>query len=299
MTNSAFCHQFFYDEDFTASAYYGNMHYDNGRFYSYNTIIGKVIKGKDRFANVLLLSKYRFSSTTAKHISYLRQACYFNIIEVPVNYSQYDLEPDKMVKDLCEELDSQLKVGFSTADLRDNYRGNLDALIALKAHGIAKIRKTIIDKYERIWAKNTDLEALKAERAKKAAATRKANEKLRKEYDSILKKYSYLDQVRLAYDYWYKPDYHKHQSNLRKLLNPKNEWSFIWKTEDGYETSKGLRLDARPIDIALKLYESGKLKRGMTIARYTVLEVMDDHVTVGCHKVPVENIKAIMEDANI
>lgn len=295
MTNWDFCHQFFYD-DFTSYKGYGNMHYDSDKFYSYSTIIGKVIERKQ--GNVLLISKETFSATTSKHISYLKQACPFGyaIVKVPVDIGQYDIDPNKLPEEFCSELDSYAKQGFTTASVRNEFRDTLDAMEHLVELGIIKVRKTTIKKYEKLWTDNTDPEKLKQEKAKKAAATRKANEKLRKELANTLSNVSYLEQIEMAYSYWSNCEF---KDKLKKILNPENKWSFIWKTDSGYETSKGLRLDAEDIDVALRLYKHGKLKHGMKIDKYTVMEVTADHVTVGCHKVPVENIKAIMEDADI
>ena len=83
-TNMDICHDFFYAEGRYYNPRSKNVGYSNNVFYSYDTAIAKLVKNK--FGDTIcLMSCEGFSNTTRKQMSYLRRACRFEIIEVPVS----------------------------------------------------------------------------------------------------------------------------------------------------------------------------------------------------------------------
>jgi len=75
--NKDIFHNFFYDDSPTryASAK-SNNHYDGNCFYSYWTVVGQRLIGKDG-ARILLISYDSMSACTARHLNYLKEACPF------------------------------------------------------------------------------------------------------------------------------------------------------------------------------------------------------------------------------
>lgn len=295
MINQQFAHQFFYDNDFKATAYNGNMHYTDGNFYSYSTIIGKVISNKH--GKTLLLSANTFSTTTAKHISYLRTACPFDIIRVPVDWYQSDIRPERLVTDITSILDSIFASGLNTKHKRDEYAAYLNSLEKLNTRNIIPASQRVINKYKKIWEEHTDPQVLAKERAAKAAKTREANARLAKELEAVLSSHSYLEQIKLAYATEQRDN--KISNKLKKHLNPSGDLSFIWPYPQGYYTSQSVHMDTQVVHVALKLYKASKLKHGMTIGNFTVLNITQDFIKVGCHKIPIENVNALIEEADI
>lgn len=295
MISQQFAHQFFYDNDFNAYANNGNMSYNNGKFYSYGTIIGKVISNKH--GKTLLISHNNFSTTTAKHISYLRNACPFDTISVPVDWYQSDITPERLVTDITSTLDSIFAAGLNTKSNRDEYSTYLNSLEKLNARNIIPASKRAINKYKKIWEEHTDPQVLAKERAAKATKTREENARLAKELEAVLSSHSYLEQIKLAYDTAQRDN--KISNKLKKHLNPGGDLSFVWPYPNGYYTSQSVHMDTQVVHIALKLYKAGKLKHGMTIGNFTVLTINPDFIKVGCHKIPIKNVNALIEEANI
>ena len=60
----------------------------------------------------------------------------------------------------------------------------------------------------------------------------------------------------------------------------------------------GVKVNRKEVETLLKLWNKGKLKKGMTISHYTIIEIKADFVKVGCHKIPTENIKALFNQMN-
>ena len=88
------------------------------------------------------------------------------------------------------------------------------------------------------------------------------------------------------------------RAKLRQYLNPKDDLSFIWFDNDLVRTSQHITVNRKEVEVLLKLWKRGQLKHGMTISYYTVLEVMENYVKVGCHKIPVSNLDALLNQMN-
>ena len=91
------------------------------------------------------------------------------------------------------------------------------------------------------------------------------------------------------------------KAKLRAYLNPKNDLSFVWfdNINDKIKTSQCISVNKKEGVALLKLWEAGKLKHGMTISCYTVLEVRENYIQIGCHKIPVENLKALLNQLKV
>lgn len=53
----------------------------------------------------------------------------------------------------------------------------------------------------------------------------------------------------------------------------------------------------RIVKLAFSLYHKGLLE-GTNVGPYTCTSVDDDHITIGCHKIPMWNIKLLEEKLN-
>ena len=43
----------------------------------------------------------------------------------------------------------------------------------------------------------------------------------------------------------------------------------------------------------LKLWKHNKLRLGMKLDKYTVLEIKENHVKIGCHIIPTKNLEEL------
>ena len=89
------------------------------------------------------------------------------------------------------------------------------------------------------------------------------------------------------------------KSKLEKYFNPKNELSFVWFDDDYCYTSYLIRVDRKEAETFLKLWGKGKLKRGMKISRYIVLDIQKDFIRISCHKIPTKNLQALLNEITI
>ncbi len=163
--------------------------------------------------------------------------------------------------------------------------------------------KDELDRYESLYNDLNDETKLAELKKRQAKIDRENAQKLKEELKELLKDFGYLELLHWAYGYGSNcnPDLRK---KLRKYFNPKDELSFVWVDQNVPDrsrciTSQGVRMDTNEVNIALRLWLAGKLKRGMKIGYYTVLDIQPSFVKVGCHKIPVENLKELAKDLEI
>lgn len=309
MQNREVAHRFFYDRMGSFDRRSITVSYSYDKYWSYSTVIAKLtetITGK----TVCLLSDNNFSMTTAKHINELRQACPFDVVYLPQRIGQQDFNAFDIVKTCIDNLEYYSNSKLSQKANRDNfsrYFYMLQNTLELKDFE-SQFDKTneALDKHRELYNTINNPEKLNELKAKQKQKDKEKQQKLKKELETLLNKYSYIDLIEFAYaDKWFNDTsvdaYNKQKelkAKLKQYLNPKNELSFIWFDSELVKTSQGIRVDRRETETLLKLWNNGKLKHGMTISYYTVLEVTAKYVKVGCHKIPVENLQALVNIIN-
>lgn len=292
-------HEFFYQVDEVFNKSYINVSYNGDRFFSYSTIIGKKVTGKDG-KPYLLLSNENFSTTTARHISYLRRACPLPIVYVPIIGGQSDIEPSEAVNAITRHLDFYKGQKLSQKNNRQAFIENFNMLNEI-SENIETVKKSILNKYKPLYDVLTSEEKLK-EYKKKASEKEKARaeklkkqaEKLKKRVNRYLKKYGFATLAKLIYTNDPTLDTAEKQK-IKGFLNPYQDLAFAWVDGDTVKTSKSVSVDKAEALAMLKLWAAGKLYHGMTLDRYTVLSVSPRFVTIGCHKMPVENLQSLLE----
>ena len=288
-SNRSLCHDFFYSGfDKNRNLRNFNISYEKHVVFSYATAIGFVVLDKNK-EKVFLVSRYSMSKTTQRHISDLYRACPFDKLFVPMRYGEKRASVELVARYFLADLDYASQQKMSQAKYR------LDFIECFKdAEAFSNRVYTIegLEDYRPLFETLNDSEEvkkLKAEQRKKDAEKRK---KEKEELDALLKENSYLDLVKLAsYDsYSTTPLMRK----VRDILNPQGFWSFVWLDGDVYRTSQGIRIPKQLGDVALKAWKAGKLKIGDKLDHYTVLKITNDFVKIGCHTIPVKNLKALI-----
>jgi hypothetical protein len=152
-----------------------------------------------------------------------------------------------------------------------------------------KMPKKYIDLFEIL----NDSEQVKKIKAKQAELERKATEQARRKLNKLLKDCNIAELARRAYSYESGLDSDT-KASIKNALNPKGDLSFVWRDNAGdFKTSQNITLSKTEGEIALKLWQAGKLKHGAKVGYYTVMEVTADFVKIGCHKIPTENLKVL------
>lgn len=306
MQNRDVAHQFFYDINGRFERRSMTVSYGHNKYYSYGTVIGKITQTTEG-KTVCLISDNNFSMTTAKHINKLRYACPFDIVHLPQTMYAHDFNAYDVVERLKSDIEYYSKAKLTQKANREGFINSYEMLTnTLKlADFEAQFKKAqkILDEYKELYDtlnNPSEIKALK-EKVRKIEAEKQA--KLKKELETIFNKYTYLDILKFAYTDFYFNDFSVEAYNeqkelkqkVKKYLNPSNELSFIWLDGEKVKTSQHISVDKKEAITLLKLWIKGKLKHGMRISIYTVLEIKSNYVKIGCHKIPTENINALWE----
>ena len=310
--NHEIFHKFFYtrydDESGRAKS---NTSFYGWTFKSYNTTIGIKTPGKDG-RPVLLIADSSFSNTTSAHLSALCAACPYtssHIIRVPFDWGDRWYDLDICIADLLRRFIDrlsnwkidQLKYAESRRDfLRTyyNFSGFLE-LVAPKLPARAILQKieelaVIADETEDRKKRNELISGLTAKR--EAAAKRKAAAEKRK-HAELLKQFSdipYLDKIRIAF---FRPEGvdETARAALRSIFNPDGSLSYVVPelSGEGVITTQGVFMDCHTVRALLKAWKAGRIHAGQHIGPYTLREITPAYVQVGCHKIPMQNIREL------
>lgn len=286
-TNRDAAHAFFYSEsDRVTFAKSLNMTFDGPLFYSYSTVVAARTVDKTG-APVCLISRNSMSRTTGQHLSYLRSACPCDYIRVPFHYGDDFYRPGfNMFDCLAYRFKKMLQTAADARLTRaENRRALIDCYKDAKAFSERVFTLDFLSDFSDTYAAAVEIE--NSGKEKRAALIKEIAEKAKAARAALIEKHGYIGAVMRAYT--------GGDDKARRLLNPNGELSFVWRDKDGdYRTSERICMDKRTGDAALKLWAAGRLHHGMKIDLYTVLSVTRDFVKIGCHKIPVENLRALL-----
>ena len=296
-------HAFFYQTDDSNYTFGGTCSFDENIFFSYRTCIGEItedINGQ----RVLLISDNHFSNTTNKHLSALASASPFY-----KNYyfPQYRGNRVFFTNEILEIIKINLQPSnFKRKENREAFTHNfkmLKNMLLIKKFQdykkeIIQLLKDNVKTYQLI-TNDTKFKEYKKQEALKQQEKQK---KLKEELKDFIQNYSYLDLVKWFNTSYFFNDYSieaynqekKLKPKAEKLFNPKKDLSFIWVEGEKIKTSQYITVDSKEVTALLKLYLKAKLKRGMKISYYTILEIKSTYIKIGCHKIPIENINALI-----
>lgn len=286
-TNRDATHAFFYSEaDAVRFASGMTVRFDSNFFYSYATVIAARAEGKDG-RPVYLISRNGMSQTTARHLCYLRSACPCDYISVPFHYGDSFYKPGfNMLNLLADRFKEKLQRAAGARLTRaENRRALIDCYKDAKKFSERVFTLDFLSDFSDTYAAAAEIE--ESNKEKRAALIKAAAEKAKAARAALIKaSHGYMGAVMRAYV--------GGDDKARRILNPSEELSFVWRDGDNYRTSKHITMPRRAGDIALHLWREGKLKHGYKVGIYTVLSVTRDFVQIGCHKIPTENLRALL-----
>ena len=285
-SNRSICHDFFYggfNKTRCLSSF--NVWYQDNFFMSYGTIIGMVVPNK-KGEHVLLLSNCNFSQTTSRHISHLYSACPFDVYYVPFEYGNRWDSVDRIANRFKEHLEYYARQKMTQVKNRNAFIEFYRYALQFSEH-----IQTIdgLEEYRALYDTLRTDEGVKQYKAKEREKASKLRTLAKKNLNDLLKEQDYLSLVKLAYE-----TTGENALKLRQTLNPENNLSFVWRDENGYKTSQGIKLSKLHGDAALEAWKNGALKIGQQISFYKVLKVNENIVKIGCHNIPVGNLKALL-----
>lgn len=292
MTNTEAAHAFFYSD----GGFYNRRTpeaFCNDLFFSYSTCIAKKTRTKDG-RRILLLSRNKFSSTTSKHIAALKYACYWDIVEVPQQIDRNNFDNDEVLETLYNDLKYAAETNLSLKRNREEFNYNFETLQSLKQVEGFKVDCKLLRKYKATYDKINNPEELAKLKAKQRAAEKRKQERLKIKLNKLIKNNTLAELAKMAYSY----ESFEEKADLKKYINPNNDLSFVWFDGDLVKTSQGVRVNRQEVEVLIKLWQAGKVKHGMKVAQYTILELTTEFVKIGCHKIPMQNIKELAEIVN-
>lgn len=292
MANTEAAHAFFYSD----GGFYNRRTpeaFCDGKFFSYSTCIAKKAKTKDG-NNILLLSKNKFSSTTSKHIAALKYACYWQIIELPQNYDRIDFVNDEVLKSLYDGLKYAAEQKLTLKQNREEFNYNYETLQSLTNIVGFTVDRKLLRKYKSTYERINNPEELAKLKAREKAAEKRQHQKLQKQLKKWVNTYNIMQLAQLAYD----GKNFEEKAALKKYINPQNDLSFVWFDGDVVRTSQGITMNRAEVEKLLQLWQIGKIKTGMKVGIYTIIEIAADFVRIGCHKIPMQNINVLVEITN-
>lgn len=127
---------------------------------------------------------------------------------------------------------------------------------------------------------------------RKAAAEKRKHAEFLKQFSDV----PYLDLIRIAYWDRFRPEVsHETRATLRGIFNPDNSLSYVVPrlSGDGVITTQGIYMDGNTVRALLKAWKAGRVKVGQHIGPYTLMELTSAYVKIGCHKIPMQNIREL------
>ena len=286
-TNRDAAHAFFYNEaDSVRFANGMSMRFDSNFFYSYATVIAARTEGKDG-RPVYLISRNTMTRTTAKHLCYLRSTCPADYVRVPFHYGDSFYKPGFNMLNLLAQRFKEMLQSAARARLTraENRRALIDLYEDAKEFSERVFTLDFLSDFSDAYTTAVEIE--NSSKEKRAERIKAVAEKAKAARAALIKAHGYMGAVMRAYT--------EGDDKARRLLNPSGELSFVWRDKDGdYRTSQHICMDRRAGDAALKLWAAGKLRHGMKIGIFTVISITRNFVKVGCHKIPAENLRALL-----
>lgn len=298
-----------------------NVSYDADglRCFSYSTCIAKVIPRKGYHENdidphnpitgLTLTSSDYMSPTTCKHVSHVRGASPFDVVQVPFVRGGRDVSPDELARRILDNL-NELSGRLNHADNRMEFIRLLDVRKEIVEKACSEWAKPFVNKkFAKYDAMRPELDRIAKELQKRnrvrAAAEAKRirldearNEKIRTKWLVTRTGEDYLNFMR---DVFGEPSEQcvmrpVERAVLRKaIIGNDYRVAYVWLEGDSVCTSKGISVPVREARVAMKAWAAGKDMRAVTVGNYSIVRYEGDIIQIGCHHIPRENMLALYE----
>lgn len=243
MQNRDVAHGFFY---WSGNFYRRSMtvSFENNKYFSYSTCIAKII-GTKTGQNVLLLSRNKFSTTTAKHIGELRHANpRYNIIEIPQTQGDSDFYPNDVLNKCYNDLRYYANEKLSLKHNREEFSYYYETIKELAEVDGFNVDTNILNDYKELYETINSPDELAKYKAKVQQQQKKLKEILKQRLEALLIKYDFATLAKMAYT----GTNFEEKRNLQKYLNPNGNLSFIWFDGDFVRTSQKITVNRQEVE---------------------------------------------------
>lgn len=315
-------HNFFHGEkDYLSGA---NVHFNENVFFSYATTIA-LKETSDDGDEWLLISSDSMTPTTAKHLSALRNACpHDRVLPIPLSFGDrvFDLRDvacvyagyaREMEGSTFKKRDARLdfiRIHDAYLKFLDLFKAQLDGskdYLDRATETLAKVRERCDAIEERLKtaqerAASRTPEEVEAMREKRRLAEERRQKRIEEKTKAVIAM-PYLLRVRLVFS---RRAVHERPADIPKEAwslaaqemmksGEKRGYSFMWPIDGGVRTSQGVYMTKDDVEKAIRLYLRTKKMLGERIGGFAVVRIDDKTIQVGCHLIPMENVRAVAE----
>lgn len=300
-----------------------NVSFTDNRFYSYATVIGIKLTD-DEGEEWLMTSYWNMSSTTCKHLYALRAACpHDNIMSVPMYYGKVVYDASDIAYNFRHWAENINENSFKKRDnrlefislhnnwilFRQRFRSVLD-----KHEWFLRVN-SLLDDYRKIAdgmeehleelhraQESRTPEEIEAMREKRRLAEERRQKRIEEKTAAVMAM-PYLLRVQLIFN---RRSVHERPADIPKEAwtlaaqemmrsGEKRGYSFMWPVAGGVRTSQGVYVTKDEVEKAIFLYLRTKKVLGSEIGGFKLVRIDEKAVQVGCHLIPMENVKAVAE----
>ncbi len=285
-----------------------NVHYIGRHFFSYSTQIGYLYNETGR--PVLLVSENSFSRTTAEHRMALIMAAPMDRIDVPFDwYDNFVYDEKNLPRIILERFTEHLlnykaesfRLANNRRDFLDRY-WRLRKFLQVTGQKLDESTETRLNELTRL-AEDTEenRRARRQQSAKLAAKTRKKNEAARENRKKLLAMFTDSSVISLVLLAFGQKKATQESTIARDELVRRfgGMKSYVWPEDsENVRTSQGVKLPVATARRMLALWKAGRATVGMHVGPYSVREIGPEFVQIGCHCIPVENLRELDKALN-
>lgn len=297
-------HEFFYSGGNREQRGRANVHYTGRHFFSYNTEIGYLYNENGN--PVLFAADYRFSATTAAHISALVNAAPVDVIYVPFdwndNFSYKEASfPAEMIERFQAQLTQYTVNDFSRVQNRRDFQtryNNLTRFLEATGQQLPDMGRARLDTLYGL-TEDTD-----ENRRARRQIIRERSAKKQAERARILAAAGVDSIIALAltaYDATTRTDVKTRTAARDTITRAFPCCSLVWPDPadaTSVKTSQGISVPRTTARRLLALWNAGRARVGMHCGPYAIRDIRPDFVQIGCHKIPVENLQELAAALN-
>lgn len=303
-------HAFFYtpydnehEKRAASASFCGNV------YYSYYTTIGYLYEDKNG-KKTLFCSYDTMTATTGKHLSYLKSACPFEVLEVPFLYGKHfpgytnSKDAARYIKEnfrneILQDINAKRK--YTRKENREYSKSLLER--AASFQNITGLKIENFKKYKKYLERVLNAENIKKAAQKARALAKRKAEKTKKLIAKMQKRLANVPLLDTVNKYIF--DFVAYKATPEELQNRDlfiksfeiDNPSFVTidPAQNQIKTSQGVTMDIQTIKPFLKMWQAGKNIHGLKIGFYTILENTSKVLKIGCHNIPQANIKALAD----
>lgn len=268
----------------------GNMSFQGLNFYSYSTIIARLILGDDGQPCAAIISTRRYSNTTDGHIHAVRAAVqHLKIVRAPMAYES----PTKNLEWVLSEMETISK-SLEKARKPEKHLDQIgrwcrqyrDYLSVFDEDTHRLVMES--PKYQELLAYEilSNGDGVEEYRQQLAIASAAEAERLKKVREEEAKLVAQITEKWLSGAISYGQTGYMAGGSLWREKQNEAPLLRLVREDNEYRVETSMGIVSFPLEVAktaIRLYYAGRLEAGARLEHYIVREVTEEYVRIGCH----------------